>query len=422
MRKLTEIFLLELRALVRSKTLALLLVACVGWVLVLPRVVRGDGTPEGLRELSIHYSLGGVFVLLVVALLASATGSVARERTAKRLQLTLVRPVRYFSIALGKIFAHVAVGAIALAAACWALAVATDFAQPCSHVLSPALPSPREAATKIYERLLADPETAKELKKTSKSVALRILENRVIDQYQTIPTNQTVRWTFDGLEGAAGDCAVRLRFSNQYAIRQEAFGTFALGDRAGVVSNMTLSVLKVPLKPVSNAAAAAADFRTLSFANCGKTSLMLCPRKDIHLLVPADAFGWNLARGCVVLLAVLALVVSVGTFLSAALGRPVALFVAFVLLIVSEMCPSVVSRYPDGLETDPIDHVGLCVTRVMASVTRPVSSLAPIEALAKDERVEPAEALRFAAVGLCIVPLAFSLLAAVALPRKQDDD
>ena len=147
---------------------------------------------------------------------------------------------------------------------------------------------------------------------------------------------------------------------------------------------------------------------------------MLRPRKDINLLVPADAFGLNLMRAYVVLVAILAFIVSVGTFLSAGLGRPVAMFVAFVTLIVSEMSPSVVEQYPDELETKLIDRIGLYITRFAAEVTRPVSAAAPLEALAKDECVEPTAMLRLAAADLLAVPLFLSLLAALVLPRKQD--
>ena len=80
-----RIFWLEFTGFVRSKALALLIAASVLWMLGLPFVMKGDGTADGARELYIHYSLGGVFTLLVIALLASATGSLAREREAKRL-------------------------------------------------------------------------------------------------------------------------------------------------------------------------------------------------------------------------------------------------------------------------------------------------------------------------------------------------
>ena len=422
MRKLFEIFSLELKALVRSRTLLLLVAACVGWMLAFPLVMQGDGTSEGMRELRLHYSLGGVFAILTVSLLAAATGSVARERAARRLQLTLVRPVRSFAVALGKILAHVAVGAVARAAAgVTALIAEPDLSRPCNHVLSPTMPPLREEAKAQYERLMKDPKTSDELKKADKSVMLRIMENQAVDQYQSIPTNVTAYWRFDGLAKAARpeNLAVRLRFTNQYAMRQDVFGTFALGGLCGVISNVTQTVLTVPLRPT--AGKPAADGQKLLFANRGKSTLMVRPRKDIHVLVPADAFWKNLLRACVAMTAVLALVISFGVFLSAGLGRPVALFVAFAVLAVSEMSPSVVGQYPGELEADLVDRVGLGIARCAATLTRPVSSLAPFEAVAKDECVEPVETLGFALTDLVAVPLAFSLLAALVLPRKQED-
>ena len=413
-----RIFWLEFTGFVRSKALALLIAASVLWMFALPFVMKGDGTADGGRELYVHYSLGGVFALLVVALLASATGSLAREREAKRLQLTLVRPVRYTLIVLGKILAHVAAGAFVLAIACGALASKTDLGRPCNHILSPVLPTPREEAKAMYEAYMKDPETPEAVKRTKKEIVLRLLENRAVDRYEVIQTNATATWRFGELSGLRG-LAVRMRFTNQYEMRQDVRGTFSLGDYKGVVSNITQAVLTIPLTSQTSQ-----TFQTsqtgLSFENQGTSALMLRPRKDINLLVPADAFGWNLIRAYVVLVAILAFVISLGVFLSAGLGRPVAMFVAFVMLIVSEMSPSVVQQYPDELETKFVDRIGLFITRFAAEVTRSVSAAAPLEALAKDECVEPAAMLRLAAADLLAVPLFLSLLAALVLPRKQD--
>ena len=421
-----RIFWLEFTGFVRSKALALLIAASVVWMLALPFVMKGDGTADGGRELYVHYSLGGVFTLLVVALLASATGSLAREREAKRLQLTLVRPVRYALIVLGKILAHVAVGALVLAIACGALAFKADLGRPCNHVLSPILPTPREEAKAMYEAYMKDPETPEAVKKTKKEIVLRLLENRAVDRYEAVATNACVSWRFEGSRGLRGSrssrglegLAVRMRFTNQYEMRQDVRGVFTLGDYRGVVSNITQAVVTVPL--MMRTLDGRRETGELAFENQGTSALMLRPRKDINLLVSADAFGWNLVRAYVVLVAILAFVISLGTFLSAGLGRPVAMFVAFVMLIVSEMSPSVVEQYPDELETKLIDRIGLHITRFAAEVTRPVSAAAPLEALAKDECVEPTAMLRLAAADLFAVPLLLSLLAALVLPRKQD--
>ena len=430
-----RIFWLEFTGFVRSKALSLLIAASVLWMFALPFVMKGDGTADGARELYVHYSLGGVFVLLVVTLLASATGSLAREREAKRLQLTLVRPVRYTLIVLGKILAHVTAGALVLAIACGMLAFRMDLSRPCNHVLSPILPTPREEAKAMYESYMKDPETPEAVKKTKKEIVLRLLENRAVDRYEAIQTNACASWKFGELRGLSElrGLAVRMRFTNQYEMRQDVRGTFTLGDYRGTVSNITQAVLTVPLILKSPRTNVETDLssdqringpsdqgRMLSFFNEGVSALMFRPRRDINLLVPADAFGWNLIRAYVVLTAILAFVISFGVFLSAGLGRPVAMFVAFVMLIVSEMSPSVVEQYPDELETKFVDRIGLHITRFAAEVTRPVSAAAPLEALAKDECVEPTVMLRLAAADLLAVPLLLSLLAALILPRKQD--
>ena len=418
MRKFLEIFGLETKAFVRSKALMMLLVASIGWMLVFPLLAKGDGTAAGARELCIRYSLGGVFLLLVVSLLASATGSLARERAAKRLQLTLIRPVRYAVVVLAKIAAHVAVGAVVLAAACAVLAFKTDLSVPCSHVLSPVLPSPREEARAMYEEYMKDPETPEAVKRTKKEIVLRLLENRAIDHYQVVSTNTTAEWTFPCLPSDDRSVAVRMRFSAQYDTRQDVRGRFDFGPWSAAVTNITQAVVTIPLSPSRPLTLSSSHL--LTFANFGSSALMLRPRKDLNVLVEADAFGWNLLRAYAALVAILALVVSFGLFLSAGLGRPVAVFVAFVTLAVSEMSPSVVEQYPDELETNLVDRIGLHITRFAAAATRPVSAASPIEALSKDECVERGAVLRLFLADAFAVPLLLSLLAAFALPRKQD--
>jgi len=416
--KLIEIFVLEMRSLVRSKTLALLVFASVAWMLAFPLLVRGDGTAAGVHELTVRFSLGGVFVLLVVALVASATGSLARERAAKRLQLTMIRPVRYTAVVLGKIAAHVAVGALVLAVACGVLACRTDLTRRCHHVLSPVLPSVREEAKTMYAAYMSDPKTPEAVKKAKKEVVLRLLENRAVDHYQVIQTNEVAHWNFAPRGNRVDEAAlaVRLRFTNQYEMRQSVRGTFRLGAAAAVVSNMTQAILHVPLAGMADGAT------ELTFANAGEAALMLRPRRDIQLLAPADAFGWNLLRTYCALVAILAAVISFGLFLSAGLSRPVALFVAFATLLVSEMSPSVLQQYPDELETNRLDRLGLMLTRAVSEVARPVSAVSPLEALSKDECVERGVLLRLMTADLLSVPLFLSLLAAFLMPRKQDGE
>ena len=420
MTSLWRIFWLETVALWRGRTAWILLVGACGWLLALPRLVTGDGTVEGARDLCLRYGLGGVLALLVVSLLAAATGAVATEREAKRLQLTVVRPVSPFAIAWGKFFALAALGAFVLGVATLLVAAtAPGSGGFCHHVSRPLMESPRAEAEKMYDIYMADPETPPEAKKAKKSVVLRLLEQRAKDNYQTVQTNETAQWSFPGLAERIDSArlpSVRLRFSNDFDMRDDVRGTLVANGLFGVVSNITQTAVVIPLHECPRGF----DHDVLSFTNEGKSAVMLRPRQDVELLFPADAFAWNLLRAYIVMASVLASVIAFGVFLGAGLSRPVALFTAIVMLAVSEMSPSVVEQYPDQLETDLVDRVGLAMTRAVGRCAKPVSEVAPLGMLADGDCVERKDVLGTFALDFVLVPILLSALSAVFVRRKQE--
>lgn len=414
-----RIFSLEFLSFVRNRTSAILLSTCVGWMLLVPFFVHGDGSADGFRELSIRYALGGVFVILSVALLSSATASLARERAERRLQLILVRPVRYLVVIWGKILAHVALAAIVLAAACGISLCQLGFSRPCSHVYKPILPSLRTEAESLYEQYLADetesPEFRDWLRKTPKKDVLRMLETKVADMPILAATNQVVEWTFDlpreRLEGAR----LRLRFSNQFNLRDLAVGSFEIGECRGSVSNLTRSVMKTDLS-------SGVPAEKLRFVNLGKHDLVLRPRRDLDILLPADGFAMNLLRSYLAMLAILTLLTAFGILLSSVLGRPVALFTAFAVLFISLLSPDTLDSYGGEAQAPFLDRVGLSLARVVSDVVKPVTAVDPLEKLADEDCVEwDSVASATCRFGL-LWPLGMSLLAGYFLPRKREDD
>jgi hypothetical protein len=281
------------------------------------------------------------------------------------------------------------------------------------------LPSPREEAAEMYAAYMRDPQTPAPVRRARKAVVLRLLEQRALDRYDSVATNAAARWRFDLPAAAArAGLSAQLRFTNMYEMRDDVAGRLVLGAAVGAVSNVTKAVIDVPLAaPGGQAPTGACE---LVFHNEGASAVMLRPRRDVHLLVPADGFGWNLLRAYLQLVALLSLLVAAGVFLGAGLGRPVALFTAVVLLALSEMSPSVLQQYPDELEKDPIDAIGLFLTRAVAGVTRPVSSLQPLAALSQDACVEPREAARALAANLVLFPLLLAALSALVVPRKTE--
>lgn len=420
MNSFWRIFSLELSGLWRSKTLPILILVSVVWMFLSPEILKGDGTIEGARELYLRFSLGGVFTMLLLTSVFAATASISKEREEKRLQLAMVRPVRYWVIALAKSLALTAAGFLILVISATIAATHVDTSLPCNHVLSPKLESPRSEAERMYKSYMEDSSTAPEIKKAKKSLVLRILTQRAIDHFQTIDTKGEAEWTFEIPESfAARDIDARIRFTNLYDMRSAVFGKFLLDDRTGIVSNITQAIIAIPLKTKNVDENTVYGEKTLKFVNEGGGAVMFRSRKDIHLLIPADTLLKNLVRSVIELTAILGFVIAFSVFLGAALSRPVATFVAIVLLMVTEMSPGVIEQYPDELETKTIDRIGLVLTRGAEKATRPLSSLNPLEALSRNECVEWKEVSEAAIINLLLAQLFFSLLSSFVLPRNM---
>lgn len=431
MRAFLSVLALELRRLARSRTAAILAAACVAWMLVLPHIATSDGTAEGARTLYVQFSLGGAFALCCIALAASGACSLSREREESRLALSMVRPVARFTLALGRIVALVIVGAVALAASCAVLAVRTGVGRGCDHVADPVMPPPAEEAEAMYARYLSllpkidEPDAPQELvdvlvamTNAPKATVLRMFSQRAMDRYEAVATNATASWRFAIDENALSrPMSVRMRFSSDFNLRDEVRGVFSYGGFSGSVSNITKSVVKIPLS--RNDGATASEAGLLTFENTGGNTLMLRPRRDLKLLVAADSFGANLARAYVQMLSILAAICAFAVFLGSCLGRTVAVFSCMVLLFVGAVSSDVIVSYPDQLESDRIDRISLAITRAVELASRPLSSLSPISALANDECVEPRQTLAVAALDGVAIPLAFSLLCAFAISRTR---
>lgn len=421
---MTKIIWLELVSLMRSWSLPLLAAAAVGWTFAARHFVRGDGTAAGDRTILIGYALGGVSALVFIALAAAAAGSVSKERAAKRLQLTLLRPVSAFAVAFGRILALTAAGSLVFALALAAVLLSVPDEPVCRHVLHPVMESPREEAERMYAEYMLDPATPDEVKRAKKSAVLAILEQKAVDRYDLLPTNAVSSWSFrlPPLADASLPMWVRIRFSDSFSRKQEVLGAFRFRDRGAAVSNLTQSVNVFPLLPVGTPAAERkGEAEVLSFANRGEANLMLRPRRDVELLIAADSRTMNSVRCWLELTALMMAVVAFGVFLGTALSRPVAVWTVLVTLLLSVASPAVVEQYPLELEMPKDDAIALVLSRAVDTVTKPLNAFAPVTRFAENECIEWTEV--GAAVGLDALMLSvlFSLLSILVLKRKKID-
>ncbi len=145
---------------------------------------------------------------------------------------------------------------------------------------------------------------------------------------------------------------------------------------------------------------------------------MLRPRCDVQVLSPADSFAMNVVRASCEMLCVVAFLCAFGLFLSSALSRPVAIFTALVMLLVSEMAPAVVAQYPDALDLPFTDRIGLMLSRWITFATSAWSSPQPLSNLATGTCVEWKSLLRAFALDALVGPLVLISAAAFLVRRR----
>ena len=416
---MAESFLLAWRALLRGHVLTALLALTALAHLLLPSVVRSDGTEAVQSELFLRVVPGSVYVVLCVALLACACGLVARARESHRLALAVVRPVSAGAVVLGPLMALVAVAAVVLAFNAGLTCVRGGWAD-CRHVYAPELEPPEVAARQMLQEILASTNTPKEIRSTPQHQLLSILIGREADRYEVIRPGGDLELPFPAEAAEASDgVTARIHFSTRFNLRASLSGVVTFEKWSATVTNNTQSFLEIPLAvaqerdpPVEG------NVPKLRFRNTGRSEVMLRPRRDVELLTPADAFGMNMLRASCEMLCVIAFLCAFGLFLSSALSRPVAIFTALVALTVTEMAPAVLAQCPETLDLPFSDRIGLWLSRGVVFATSAVAEPEPLSNLATGTYIKWADVGRAFLVNAVLAPLALLSFAAFLVRRR----
>ena len=421
-----ESFLLTLRGLVRGKVLFLLLgaIAFIHWML--PGLVRSDGSAAGALEMYMRAVPGAVSAVVQLTVLSVACGLFAGEREEKRLALTLTRPVSALAVAIGKWLAMIVLAALAMSfsavlLACFPPSAAGGRPPACRHHYAPSLPPPEVAAESILDHYLHRPDTPEAIKKASRSAVLTILTTKELDRYDVVKPGESMAWPYevDALKEKMASnepLSLLVRFSTQFSMRSPVAGNLTLGAYSAVVSNNTQSYIEIPLSAKEGTAHGGP--LELRFANTGRDTVMLRPRRDLEVLAPADSFWWNMLRAHIEVLSLASLLAAYGIFLSASLSRPVAIFTAAASLAVVMMAPSVIVQFPNEFNATFADKIGLAISRCVQAATSSISTPSPVADLATGRAIEWGALMRILAGNVVVLPIALLALSAFIARRK----
>ena len=411
LRRIGGVAMLAVRASLRTKMVAALLVLLAVCLLVLPGAVKGDGTPGGEQHILLTYTLGFAFGLLCLTTLWAACALFAAEIDSARMQLSAVKPVRAAEFWLGKWFALLALNA-ALLLAVYAGVYAQvrwqmhrsgwdAMERPASQrVARPLLPSPREEALQTYAQMREQNAVPKEF---SEKTVLRVLEDKARDKFSVINPGEQVAWQFRLASPVRSgqSVIVRVRFDTEFSTRTHVTGVCRLRCLERPDQAMEVPLDDFTLNEIEFAVDTRA-FRTgpedrlqgfeLSFRHTGdpkrSSALMLRFRQDVALLTPGGTFEANLMRSAFVHWSVLALLAAFGLTLSACFSLPVAAFAATVLLALTMIGNSVVEVVSEEEGKEWQNRIGVWVSRGVYEATRHAIRTEPLTALTRGERLE----------------------------------
>src|SRR3954470_17709420 len=102
MQRLLAIALLTVRAAFRYRLVVVMSVLLVGGVVVLPLVIKDDGTARGFTQIVLTYTMALITALLGFVTIWLGCGTLAREVEESQMQMVAVKPIGRWEIWLGK--------------------------------------------------------------------------------------------------------------------------------------------------------------------------------------------------------------------------------------------------------------------------------------------------------------------------------
>jgi hypothetical protein len=451
--RISAIASVTFRDALRSRLLLSLVLLLILGLLALPALIQGDGTLLGRVQVMIRYALGFAVAILSVTTLWTACGGIAREIEDRRFYLIAAKPVHRHEIWIGKWLAIVAMNAGLL------LLVGVTLSGMLAWTLRPGNTESPAQERAIRQLLLArsavtaDPpqkdfdarveqetqtiiDSGRAPDGMAPDVLARQVRRHLTRSAFSLPPGGSLSLAFtlpsDRLPDQDGSLVLKSASSrperSSMAIRWE------LGRGEHQVSVQTTNYPGPPWQQLipAKAMAGPAPFAVTLTREPAQdpATLILAPDGEApQLLVPVGGFGPNLARALLVVLCRLAFLAALGLTAGCLLSMPVAVFVAFfvIVLLASSGYVETVSQSGvfyvahEGPQPEPtwLDTTVIGMFRSFNTITKPMLHLDPVPLLAEGRLVSWA----MTGKALLVLGVLYSGVAAavgIALFRKRE--
>jgi hypothetical protein len=418
MQRLLTISWLTWKAALRFRLFWVIAVLLIGSVVVLPLVIRDDGTARGFTQILLTYTLSVVVALLGLCTLWLSCGTLARDIEENQMQMVCVKPVARWQIWLGKWLGILSLDAVLLALAGGCIFFLLQFrAQdlPADQqkilreevlVARGSLKEPQPDLEAQVEQVFREQTKDASVNNPAAAAAAKEIIRERLKVTGLMP-NTMRRWTIDlGLQKNLmrdQPLFVRIKF---HAATTNALGTFRTVLDVGAPESPRRDRQYLSLSDNS--------FHEIKIApnlwdEKGVLTVNLENRDNVMLIVPNDegfeilyregGFGLNFVRALLIILFWLALLAALGLAAASFLSFPVAAFVSGSLMLVALSSGTLASVVESGTvmgvneETGEVgkslvDKPVVLVFKGLLSVFKMVQGYSPVDALSTGRSIE----------------------------------
>ena len=422
MQSLAAIAFITLKAAYRFRLVNVLSALLIGVVVVLPSIIRDDGTARGFTQIIITYTLSCITGLLGMATLWLACGTLAREIEECQLQVVAVKPVPRWKIWLGKWLGIVLLNAILLA-------VSGACVYGLLYKKANSLPTEQQAILR-NEVLVARAGVREEMPDIEKDVEVLFRERmkdsqvagmdrefvrkqireQVKARQQLVPPGFARRWTIKlgVLKNFVRDQPLYVRV--KFFVPPDQASTLNPKNYEGLWEVGPPDTQKRARKQVSLAADTFHEFPipanmfddngvlTLDYQNHSETAILFPLEEGIEILYPESGFTVNFIRGLCVILCWLGLLAALGLAAASLLSFPVAAFLSIGMLIILFSGGTISAVVQEGTikglseeggpaEQSKLDVVAVPIFKVILQVIHLVQSVSPIDSLSSGRSI-----------------------------------
>ena len=443
MRRILAISFLTLKAAFRFRVVLVMALLLIAGVVILPLIIKDDGTARGFTQIIVTYTLALTTTLLGFATLWLSCGILAREIEEAQMQMVVVKPIGRWQIWLGKWLGIVMLNAFLLALAGGVIYGfmrwrANQLTAQEQEVLRKEVFVARKVAREEipdYDQMAAE-FVRERLKNSAPPEGLRvdqvqaIIREQLKARDQLVPPGQRRIWEIyvaPPSELKNRPMTIRARFDPPVPDLGERFMTYwEFGDlqtKNQFRTNFVMpaeTFVEFPIPP--NLFNDKGELH-IRFDNLTEKALLF-PEEGMEVMYRVGGFGWNFVRGLGVIFCWLTLLAALGLAGASFLSFPVAAFCSIGVLILTLSTGTLQQIVDEGgiIAVDPntgqvedpgiINRVALPMAKGMLTTFNLARGFSPIDNLSSGRAITWVE---FAQAFLQICVLLGGFLAAIGI-------